>query len=87
MIEIFKTDVNTTYQAAEIVDLIRKNFKNYRANFDLDDCDHILRVECFKCLIEPEPIISLLEKFGCRAEVLDEDVVPASGNSFLSLPG
>ena len=87
MIEVFKTDVNSTNQAAEIVELLRNNFKNFRVNFDLEDCDHILRVECIKCTIDPDSIISLLEKVGHKAEVLNDDVVPAFDNSFLSLPG
>lgn len=86
MIEVFKTNVGSHYQAAEVVDLIRKNFKHYRANFDLDDCDNILRVESRGEIIELETIIALLEESGHKAEVLLDEVIQAYSNSFLSLP-
>lgn len=46
MVEVFKTNVEESVHACMLVDQIHKTFKNYKANFDLEDCDKILRVEC-----------------------------------------
>ena len=43
--EVFKTNVNTSRYANKLVNQIHKTFKQYNANFDLDDCDKILRVD------------------------------------------
>lgn len=45
MIEVFKTNVQNEYQAATILDMLSGYYPLYRINFDLDDCDRILRVE------------------------------------------
>ncbi|HNP18114.1 MAG TPA: hypothetical protein PKL31_06750 [Fulvivirga sp.] len=44
MVEVFVSDVNSTVKAKEIVALLHKHFNGYQVNFDLDDCDNILRV-------------------------------------------
>lgn len=76
MVEVFKTDVQLQSQANELIAEIHESFKNYTANFDLDDCDHILRVKSTG-YINPHLLISLLNKYGFIAEVLP-DIVPHS---------
>ncbi len=44
-------------------------FPHYKINFDLDDCDRILRVDAPMICIEK--IISLLQSHGYQCEVLD----------------
>lgn len=74
MIEVFKTNVHSTQQAMQCVQLIRETYKFCRVNFDLDDCDRILRVQsCF--VILPESIIELVKKVGLTAEVLPDEVI------------
>lgn len=46
-----------------------QNFPKYRINFDLDDCDKILRVEGEN--ICPEKIIAIVQNYGFRAEILE----------------
>jgi hypothetical protein len=45
MIEVFQTNVQKVSQAKEIVDLLAQHFPDSKINFDLDDCDKVLRVE------------------------------------------
>ena len=74
MVEVFKTNVSDPGQANMLLDQIHKSFTNYKANFDLEDCDKILRVQSTKGgYIPPSPLINLLKDFGFEAEVLPED--------------
>lgn len=45
MIEVFKTNVQERTQAAQLVALLLHHFPGSKINFDLDDCDKVLRVE------------------------------------------
>ncbi len=76
MVEVFKTNVEDLLRAKWLVSKIHETFFNYMANFDLDDCDNILRVECVEGLIKPNQLISFLEKYNCIAEVLDDEIPP-----------
>jgi len=73
MVEVFKTNVNERDHANMLFGQINKTFIDYKANFDLDDCDKILRVECRTELIQPDFLIDLLKGFGFHAEVLPGD--------------
>ncbi|MDB5011046.1 MAG: hypothetical protein JWQ06_1835 [Mucilaginibacter sp.] len=55
-----------------LVSQIQKNFGDYEADFDLEDCDNILRIECTTVKIQPSRLISLLRDFGFNAEVLPD---------------
>lgn len=70
MVEVFKTNVNKRRQASMLLDAIHKAFGNHKANFDLDDCDKILRVQCDTGTLCAKSLISFLNELGCRAEVL-----------------
>jgi hypothetical protein len=70
MIEVFKTNVEDYQHASMLVDQIHKTFDDYRANFDLEDCDKILRVKCANGSIQPSVLINFLKDFGFNAEVL-----------------
>jgi hypothetical protein len=74
MIEVFKTNVQDRQQASMLVDQIHKTFIDYKANFDLHDCDNILRVTCSNGLVQSSLLINLLENFGFEAEVLPDDI-------------
>jgi hypothetical protein len=76
MIEVFKTNVMDQNQADMLLGHIQTSFHDYKANFDLEDCDKILRVACTTGPIECAFLINLLKNFGFDAEVLpDEDQV------------
>jgi hypothetical protein len=73
MVEVFKTNVEDSGQAIMLIDQIHKSFRHYKANFDLEDCDKILRVKSLSGYIQPSSLINLLRGFGFEAEVLPED--------------
>ena len=72
MVEVFKTNVISSIQAKLLVNHIHNTFLDYEANFDLDDCDKILRVKCPTGAVHASLIIEFLKRFECRAEVLGD---------------
>jgi len=74
MIEVFKTDVKDHLLATAVRERIHRTFPRYRANFDLEDCDHILRVEHPGGMVQAGAVIDLLNHWGIRAEVLPDEV-------------
>ena len=75
MVEVFKTNVEQRVHAIMLIEQIHKAFSGYKANFDLDDCDRILRVTSATGSVEACGLIRLLEERGFEAEVLP-DIVP-----------
>ena len=45
MVEVFKTDVREAEHAERLIDLLYKYFPARKINFDLEDCDKILRID------------------------------------------
>ena len=68
MVEVFKTDVREVNQATLIIRKLRQHIPNSYINFDLEDCDHVLRVEAEN--IPVQSIIKLLNSNGHQCEVL-----------------
>ncbi|MBC7850728.1 MAG: hypothetical protein H7Y31_13390 [Chitinophagaceae bacterium] len=73
MIEVFKTTVTDRQLAQRIVEAIHDEMINCRANFDLWDCDNILRVQSRTGELCPLAIIGVVERFGHSAEILPDD--------------
>ncbi|MFD0941715.1 hypothetical protein [Pedobacter boryungensis] len=76
MVEVFKTDVVNCNDAQKLIDQLHENFNGYLANFDLEDCDLILRIECSTSLINAKSIIQFLKERGFHAEVLPDNLEP-----------
>jgi hypothetical protein len=74
MVEVFKTNVEFQEHAHMLVEQIHKVFPGYKANFDLDDCDNILRVVCASGSIHASLIINLLKHYGFTAQVLEDEL-------------
>lgn len=72
-VEVFKTNVSDPERAKWLTNQIERNFTNCKANFDLDDCDRILRV-AFEGKIQFDLLIDLLKNDGCIAEVLPDAI-------------
>jgi len=68
MVEVFKTNVQHSEQAAQLVSILRDRFAYCKINFDLQDCDKILRVEGNEICVET--IIEILNTRGLACEVL-----------------
>ena len=69
MVEVFKTNVDLVEQSDIICARLLNLFPNLQINFDLDDCDRILRVQ--GKMIQVHKIISELKPIGFACEVLD----------------
>ncbi len=74
MVEVFKTNVYSQMEAIKVIEKIHENFSNYIANFDLEDCDKILRVKCTTGSVQPYMLIRLLNDQGFVAEILPDNV-------------
>jgi hypothetical protein len=70
MVEVFKTNVIDPGHASMLLERIHSQFVDYKANFDLEDCDNILRVANSFGHIDPHHLISLLNDHGFDAQVL-----------------
>ncbi len=80
MIEVFKTNVSDHITANLLLEEIHRKFFCYEANFDLTDCDNILRVSCSFGIVEPGLLIDLLEQYGYHAEVLPDEIILPAGS-------
>lgn len=69
IVEVFKTNVSDKEVANKIVSDLSMRMPQSKINFDLTDCDKILRVES-KNLIHIESITSHLDRLGYVCEVL-----------------
>jgi hypothetical protein len=76
MVEVFKTDVSHADHAAALVQEIERSFVGYEVNFDLEDCDKILRVKS-QDSVQSQDLIDLLKSFGFTAEILPDISHPA----------
>jgi hypothetical protein len=66
MIEVFKTNVKTKAQANKITKLLKANFGYEQVNFDLEDCDKILRIEAPNVLSHCVIGVLKYENFECE---------------------
>ena len=69
MIEVFRTNIKTTSDAHNLIEMLDQLFPGSRINFDLHDCDKILRVEGND--FSADAVVSLLSKKGFNCEVLE----------------
>jgi len=69
MVEVFKTDVQKKAQSKMLVCILSEAFPSFKINFDLSDCDKVLRVE--GDTMEAFRIIMLVKEYGFNCEVLD----------------
>ena len=70
MVEVFKTNVQHRELAEQLVSILRGRFAFFKINFDLDDCDKILRVEGKQICVET--IVEILNTHGLQCEVLTD---------------
>ena len=66
MVKIFKTDVSEKRKAENILPILQKEFPRLKINFDLDDCDNILRVEGKRISIEKIILVMEKQKYVCE---------------------
>ena len=69
-IEVFKTDVAEATEANKLLQELLHSFPHYRFNFDLEDCDKILRAEGVREQQEKMLIMQLIQASGHSIEIL-----------------
>ena len=70
-VEVFKTNVQKDAQARLLVKKLLAHFPHCKINFDLQDCDKILRVAGIAGIdICPEKIIRVINRSGYQCEAL-----------------
>lgn len=70
MILIYQTSVNTKRKIKSLTPFLNNLLQISNWNFDLDDCDNILRIESNKNI--SEQIIELLDKKGFKCIELND---------------
>jgi hypothetical protein len=82
MVEVFKTNVENADQASALIARIHEAFAGLVVNFDLQDCDRILRVKSAGS-IESSALIRLLNQYGFEGEVLPDDKPTLPGSNVI----
>jgi hypothetical protein len=74
MVEVFKTTVSDSYYAKLLLLRIHARFPAYQANFDLSDCDRILRIKS-PASIDIQLFFGIFWFLGYLASLLPDVVV------------
>ena len=73
MIEIFVTNVAKKKDSIFLRNELLKIFPNSEINFDLEDCDRILRIESLNRIpVASEEVISCLDNNGFECKILTD---------------
>jgi hypothetical protein len=70
-VEIFRTDVTSQQRADGIVSLLSEVWPELKFNFDLDDCDNVLRIEYGQNPVDISSIITFVKNLHCSIELLE----------------
>ena len=68
MVEVFKTTVTDKQESKRLIEVLKTSFANAKINFDLNDCDNILRIEADK--IDTNLASGILRRQGYNSELL-----------------
>ena len=69
MVEVFKTNVQKKTESRMLLSVLSEAFPSTKINFDLSDCDRVLRVEGDN--LEALRIMILIKQYGFHCEVLE----------------
>ncbi len=72
MVEVFKTNVDSQQEAAGLVQRLLEIFPDYKINFDIEDCDRILRVQSHDDDMPADQIMDTVHKAGFACSILEE---------------
>jgi len=74
MIEVYKTNIVRKKDARHLSKLFKKGFPNFRVDFDLEDCDRILRIDTFNEALNNEAVLHFVLECGFYIEVLADEI-------------
>ena len=69
MVEVFKTNVRSTRDAKVVIQKLGEEFPKHKINFDLSDCDKILRIQGNPIL--ERKIVSIVTSLNYNCEILE----------------
>jgi len=69
MVEVFKTNITNPTEAEQLLQKLNGYYPQSKINFDLEDCDNILRFEGQH--INANQIIHVVKSFGYVCDVLE----------------
>ena len=69
MVEVFKTNVQKKSQSKMLLSVLSETFPSFKINFDLSDCDKVLRVEGDD--IKAFRIMIVVKEYGFNCEMLE----------------
>lgn len=69
IVEIFKTNVQKESDRDYVVAVIQNQFPDYKINFDLEDCDKILRIEGVD--LQCDSVIDYVSRLGYACVKID----------------
>ncbi len=72
MVEIFKTNVKSKRLAGKVLKSLQSHLPAFHFNFDLDDCDRILRVQTNGCPVECIKIIQIVKGHEIDISLLED---------------
>ena len=81
MVEVFKTNITEQKKAKQIIEKLQQKFSDYKINFDLEDCDNILRVENTTGQIDHEVLVQIISDDGFYIEPLKDELSMTTQNN------
>jgi hypothetical protein len=72
IVAVFKTNVQEHWAARYIIFVLQQTLSHCRINFDLDDCDRILRIESQEDTINETDVQVLIAAYGYHCEPLPD---------------
>jgi hypothetical protein len=70
MIEIFRTSIDTAIKADHVINILEMHFEFRCVSVDIDDCDHVLRIE--NDMIPKDDVITTLQELDIHCEELPD---------------
>jgi hypothetical protein len=68
-VEVFRTNITSPYEAGRLAAAIHLAYPCRQVNFDLEDCDHVLRIAGER--VPALDIVILANRLGYTVQVMD----------------
>jgi hypothetical protein len=72
MVEIFRTNVKNKKLAGKILKVLQAHLPAFNFNFDLDDCDKILRVQSNNTPVECSKIMQIVKGYSIEISLFED---------------